>query len=267
MSPQYRCRKTASILQLLRRKNQCESVLESPDMDSQSRLSRQIYLASNSPRRKELLSLLGLEYAILPAQVNEIPFAAEDGVEYVQRMAQSKAAAASCTTKVNGVIITADTAVVDHDKDGKARILGKPADHIEAVEMLRSLRAHTHRVFTAISLLLAPGGTIQSDLCVTDVPMRNYSDGEIAAYVASGDPLDKAGAYAIQHPGFHPVDNMQGCYANVMGLPVCHLLRSLFSLGITPARNVPQACQAALGYDCPVYQQILQEKAPGLLFG
>jgi septum formation protein len=236
-------------------------------MDSQSRQRFQLYLASNSPRRKQLLSLLGLDYVILHAQVDETPFAAEDGVEYVQRVAQSKAAAASCTANIQGVIIAADTAVVDRDKDGTDRILGKPGDQNEAVEMLRSLRAHTHRVLTALSILLTPGGTILSDLCVTDVPMRNYSDGEIAAYVASGDPLDKAGAYAIQHPGFHPVGNLQGCYANVMGLPLCHLLRSLFSLGIAPSNNVPRACQDALAYDCPVYQQILQENAPGSFLG
>ena len=128
---------------------------------------------------------------------------------------------------------------------------------MEAVEMLCKLRGHTHQVFTAISILPDQGGTILSDLCTTDVPMRNYSDEEITAYVASGDPMDKAGAYAIQHAGFHPVEKLQGCFANVMGLPLCHLARCLFQLGITPGVNVPQACQSALEYACPVYHLIL----------
>ena len=91
--------------------------------------------------------------------------------------------------------------------------------------------------------------------------MRDYTDEEIKTYVASGDPMDKAGAYAIQHKGFHPVKELHGCYANVMGLPLCHLTRNLIKLGLPPLVNIPQVCQAALGYDCPVYAQFLQEQA------
>ncbi len=240
-------------------------MLESPDMHPLDRAGAQIYLATSSPRRKELISLLGLEYALLPVPVDEQPFPHEAGAEYVMRIASSKAMAAARLVSSNGVVIAADTAVVDRDVDHGVKILGKPANREEAVEMLRSLRAHTHQVFTAVAILPVPGGTMVSDLCSTDVPMRDYSDDEIGSYVASGDPLDKAGAYAIQHPGFHPVDGLQGCYANVMGLPLCHLARSLFSLGITPANNVPESCQAALGYACPVYRSILIEKAPELL--
>ena len=203
------------------------------------------------------MSLTGLEYSLLPAQVDETPLAGEDGIAYVRRVAASKAKAALPHAVPDGLIIAADTAVVDGPGSERMGILGKPAGQDEAITMLRSLRSHTHQVFTAISILPAQENTIRSDLCATDVPMRNYSDDEIEAYVASGDPLDKAGAYAIQHPGFHPVDRLHGCYANVMGLPLCHLVRNLLPLGITPSVIVPQACQIALGYDCPVYQAIL----------
>ena len=89
--------------------------------------------------------------------------------------------------------------------------------------------------------------------------MRKYDDAEIKDYVSSGDPMDKAGAYAIQHAGFHPVERLDGCFTNVMGLPLCHLTRQLSHIGITPQVDVPQACQAANGYNCPVYHKILIE--------
>lgn len=222
-------------------------------------VNTKLYLASSSPRRKELLSL-GWEYTLLPLQVDESPLSNEDGVEYVKRIAKSKTFTASSQAGVDGVIVAADTAVIDRDTSGITEIFGKPGDQGEAVEMLRSLRGHTHQVFTAISIMRTQDGTILSDLCATDVPIRNYGDEEIEAYVSSGDPMDKAGAYAIQHASFHPVERLQGCFANVMGLPLCHLARNLNHLGITPIVDVPQACQAALGYDCPVFHRILQEK-------
>jgi septum formation protein len=88
--------------------------------------------------------------------------------------------------------------------------------------------------------------------------MRAYSDAEVEEYVASGDPIDKAGSYAIQHPEFHPVQNLQGCYANVMGLPLCHLFRTLLKTGFLISKDVPAACQAFLEYDCPVFDKILE---------
>ncbi|HSB66471.1 MAG TPA: Maf family protein [Anaerolineales bacterium] len=235
-------------------------MLESPDMVPQNQAVHQVYLASNSPRRKELLSLTGLEYTLLSAQVDETPLLDEDGIEYVRRIARSKAVTASHLPGVDGVIIAADTAVVDGFGRERIELLGKPKDPNTAVEMLQGLRGHTHQVLTAISILSTRGGTMRFDLCTTDVPMRNYSNDEIKAYVASGDPMDKAGAYAIQHAGFHPVDDLQGCFANVMGLPLCHLVRNLNKLDIDLPVDVPQACQAALKYDCPVFDVILKEK-------
>jgi septum formation protein len=236
-------------------------VLESPDMEFGNKVDIQLYLASNSPRRKELLSLVGLKFSTLPIWVDETPHPGEDGIEYVRRLAFSKASAAANFMGVDGVILAADTAVVNYDKSGKFEILGKPGDQSEAIEMLRGLRGHSHLVFTAISFMRTSDGTILSDLCTTDVPMRDYTDEEIETYVASGDPMDKAGAYAIQHHGFHPVMKLHGCYANVMGLPLCHLTRNLRKIGLPPQANIPQVCQASLEYDCSVFEQFLHEQA------
>ncbi len=248
------------IVRLLYGKNQSGSVLESPDMSSQDSFSTRLFLASNSPRRHELFGLMKMEYNHLPAQVDETPLASEDGIGYVRRIAARKALSAADRVMVIGVIIAADTAVIDHTVDGKDEILGKPAGRLAATKMLLQLRGHSHQVLTALTLLRTEDGTILNDLCSTDVPMREYSDSEIEAYVSTGDPLDKAGAYAIQHAGFHPVENMKGCYANVMGLPLCHLARILSKIGIEPGVDVPYNCQAALGYICPVYQDILSVK-------
>jgi septum formation protein len=113
-------------------------------------------------------------------------------------------------------------------------------------------------VYTALAALRIAGGDLLTDWCRTDVPMRDYSDQEIQAYIATRDPFDKAGAYGIQHNGFKPVERLWGCYANVMGLPLCHLTRTLDKLGIHPETDLPRACQAALDYTCPVYQQVLK---------
>jgi MAF protein len=232
-------------------------------MSTGKSVESQLYLASNSPRRRELLALGGWQYCLLPAQVDETPVPGEDGVEYVKRVAKSKAYSTANQVSVDSVIIAADTAVIDRGKSGNIQIFGKPRDQNEASAILQNLRGHTHQVHTAISILRTLDDTLLSDLCTTDVPMRNYSDEEIATYIASGDPMDKAGAYAIQHPGFHPVEKLEGCFANVMGLPLCHLTRTLVKLEITPLVDIPRACQTTLGYDCPVYSQILKEDIQG----
>jgi septum formation protein len=232
-------------------------VIESPDMNPPGS-EIQLYLASNSPRRRELLSIAGFGFKLLPVQVDETPLPDEQGIDYVKRIASHKALAACVHQGVQGVIISADTAVIGLNRDGATEIYGKPKDPAEAIRMLRRLRGQAHQVITAIKVLRTQDGTGWLDSCITEVPMRAYSDAEINAYVATGDPMDKAGAYAIQHAGFHPVENLQGCYANVMGLPLCHLTRCLNRLGIFSPVNVPQACQAALGYNCFVYPQILK---------
>jgi septum formation protein len=232
-------------------------VLESPGMISRKPSAAQLFLASNSPRRRELLALGGWEFDILSTKVDETPLPDEDGIDYVKRLAKSKVDNAANQEGFDGVIIAADTSVIENLANGSTRILGKPRDQAEAVEMLRALRGQTHQVHTAMVILNSQDGTLWSDFCTTNVTMRNYNDAEIKDYISSGDPMDKAGAYAIQHAGFHPVERLDGCFANVMGLPLCHLTRSLAQFGITPQADVPQACQAALGYNCPVYHKIL----------
>jgi predicted house-cleaning NTP pyrophosphatase (Maf/HAM1 superfamily) len=123
--------------------------------------------------------------------------------------------------------------------------------------MLLRLRGQTHQVYTALAVLHGTERALMLDWCVTQVPMRTYSDAEVSAYIATGDPLDKAGAYAIQHAGFHPVEQLDSCYANVVGLPLCHLTRTLVKLGVAPINDVPRVCQQELDYCCPVFRQVL----------
>src|SRR5574340_933850 len=129
--------------------------------------------------------------------------------------------------------------------------------------MLRLLRGRAHQVYTGVSIIHTGSGEILGDVCVTDVPMRHYSDAEIRAYVESGDPMDKAGAYGIQHPGFHPVQGMRGCYASVMGLPLCHILRMMRRLQAAAQPELPEHCQTYLNYNCPVSLAILRGDTAG----
>lgn len=207
-------------------------------------------LASASPRRRELFALLGWDFQVAPANVPEDPFPGESAPDYVLRLAETKARWVAARQDANVLVLAADTTVVKNDQ-----ILGKPADAAEAARMLRLLRGKVHQVYSGIAI--ARNGKLFSDICGTDVPMRPYSDQEMRAYIDSGDPMDKAGAYAIQHAGFHPVEEMGGCYANVMGLPLCHVTRTLRILGIEVERNVPLVCQDHIGYECPVYRLIL----------
>lgn len=214
-----------------------------------------ILLASNSPRRRELLSLTGWRFHVHPAQVDERPLPGERGDRYVLRLSESKARAVTHQAGEARLVVAADTAVVDREE-----ILGKPRDARQAVAMLERLRGGVHQVYTAVAALDLQTDVLITDLCCSDVPMRDYRDEEIHAYVSGGDPLDKAGAYAIQHAGFHPVEGLRGCFANVMGLPLCHLTRTLRKFGIQPSEDVPQTCQAHLEFACPVYEGILTGK-------
>lgn len=210
-----------------------------------------IILASNSPRRRELLGLLGLEPMVFPADIDETPHPMEAPRDYVVRLAATKAGWVS--RRQAGVVLAADTTVVDGDQ-----ILGKPVDASDAERMLRQLRGRNHQVYSGMAVVV--DGQVYSDWCCTDVPMRLYSDEELHVYIQSGDPMDKAGAYAIQHADFHPVENLLGCFANVMGLPLCHLARTFRKLGIDLTVDVPLVCQKHIGYTCPVFDVILGGK-------
>jgi len=210
-----------------------------------------LILASNSPRRRQLIALAGWDFIVSVADIDESEQENESPAEYVLRLAETKARTISSRIDSGDIILAADTTVVDGND-----ILGKPQDDAEAVRMLTRLRGRTHQVYTGVALLRKSDDSLLTDLCVTDVPMRDYSDQEIHAYVATGDPLDKAGAYAIQHAGFSPVASMEGCYASVMGLPLCHVVRMMRKLGVQPHADVPLNCQQLLEYDCPVYNSI-----------
>ncbi len=210
----------------------------------------QLILASNSPRRRQLLSLTGLPFTVSAADVDESTRSNESPADYVLRLAETKAGAINADA--DQIVLAADTTVVDGSD-----ILGKPQDEAEATAMLKHLRGHTHQVYTGIALLRKSDGLLLKDICVTDVPMRDYSDEEIHAYVATGDPLDKAGAYAIQHSEFHPVANMEGCFASVMGLPVCHVILLMRKMNLQPNTDFFISCETLLEYDCPVSNAIL----------
>ncbi len=216
-----------------------------------------LILASASPRRKDLLSLTGFPFIVIPTSVNETPIHGEEPKDCVIRLAELKANAAKKQSDRLGfpsgqVILAADTIVVN---DGE--IYGKPKDIKDARRMLVDLRGHSHQVLTAISLTAVNMEKRSTVLCTTEVPMRNYSDTEMNDYIQSGDPLDKAGAYAIQHDGFNPVESLTGCYASVMGLPLCHLVRELEKFQIYELEDIPASCQAKLNYVCPLYATIL----------
>jgi septum formation protein len=217
-----------------------------------------LVLASNSPRRRQLLALTGWAFSVMPAEVDESQRPGEAPGDYVLRLARGKVRACAGQAEEDELILAADTAVVDGEE-----ILGKPKDKAEAAKMLAALRGHSHQVCTGIALLRMKDKHLVTDLCVTEVPMRAYGDEEIAGYIATGDPLDKAGAYAIQHPKFQPVEKLSGCYASVMGLPLCHLVRSLSRFEVTPAADVPGNCQSALNYPCPISRAVLNGEPVG----
>ncbi len=221
---------------------------------------RPLLLASASPRRRQLLALTGWPFEVRAVNADETPLPGEAPEVFVQRMSTLKAAlaweawAAAPTPGAAPLIIASDTTVVL-----AGELLNKPADAAEAVAMLTRLRGRAHTVLTALTILEADTRRAHTDLAASQVPMRDYTDAELHAYVATGDPLDKAGAYAIQHPHFQPVAraDFAACFANVMGLPLCHLLRRLRTLGLEAQADVPAACQAFIPYHCPVYDGIL----------
>lgn len=210
-------------------------------------------LASASPRREALLSLLGLPFAICPSDVNEANHADEGPEAMAVRLSRAKARATLAQVR-SGYVIAADT-LVYLDKE----ILGKPAGRDQAADMLRRLSGRSHLVFSGITLAGGELGQQRTRLAQTTVWMRNYGDDEIASYVATGDPLDKAGSYAIQYRGFAPVARVDGCFANVMGLPLCHLYGMLREVGLAPDDTPVAACDRFNRRTCDVASRILSE--------
>jgi septum formation protein len=176
-----------------------------------------LYLASQSPRRRELLQQAGLVFSVLDVEVPEHRAADESPLEYVHRVARDKARAGiaqlTAEDRANAVVLGADTEVV---LDGD--VFGKPRHADDAAAMLRRLAGRTHEVISAVWLVT--DGREHGDVCVSRVRFAPLEDATIAAYVASGEPFGKAGAYAIQGRGATLIEHLEGSYSSVMGLPL-----------------------------------------------
>jgi septum formation protein len=190
-----------------------------------------LVLASASPRRRELLTQAGFRFRVQPADIPEDPLPNEDPIAYVTRLACQKAQAVFQTISGAGekdiAVLGADTTVT---LDG--HILGKPAGAEDAARMLRLLAGRTHRVITGVAVVSAARTAIAAE--VTAVQFFSVSDAEIAAYIATGEPMDKAGAYGIQGPAARWIPRIDGCYFNVVGLPLALVSTMLEAAGIAP---------------------------------
>lgn len=192
-----------------------------------------LVLASASPRRRELLAQAGFQFTVSPASIAEDPRPGESPVAYVTRLAREKAEAVHTrlgTEQRDAVVLGADTTVVAPNGE----ILGKPADAADAARMLRLLAGATHQVITGVAV--ASSGRMETAAEVTHVTMLTISDAEIAAYIATGEPMDKAGGYAIQGHAARWIPRIQGCYFNVVGLPLA-LVSAMLETG-HPVRDV-----------------------------
>jgi septum formation protein len=170
-----------------------------------------VVLASNSPRRKELLTAAGIPYVVRRPDIEEVRRPDEPALDYVHRLAEEKAFAISIAP--GEIVLAADTTVVVQE-----HILEKPRDHADAERMLRLLSGQEHEVITGICLRTAGQKII--DVAKTKVRFVQMTEQELADYVASGEPMDKAGAYAIQGRASKFIDRIEGCYFNVVGLPI-----------------------------------------------
>ena len=217
---------------------------------------KEFILASRSPRRKELLRNLIESFIIISPDVVETRIKGETPDNYVRRISELKARAGrdlvSSKSGTDWVVIAADTIVVDGDM-----ILGKPVDRSQAAQILTDLRGRTHTVYSGFTVYDSSQADIQTRVVSSKVLMREYTEEEINTYVASGDPMDKAGAYAIQNSQFDPAPDFYECYANVMGLPLCHLAVILNEMGCPGQSDIAERCQESIKYQCPIFSSIL----------
>ena len=211
-------------------------------------------LASQSPRRRQLLALCGYPFQVMASKVDEESIDHPDPATNVLQTARLKAqaiyhdlSADAHFSKEPIIIIAADTIVA---LEGK--MLGKPAGPSAAANMLQALRGCRHEVHTGMALVDLDTAAEVTAVHTAHVTMRAYSDSEIERYVTSGDPLDKAGAYAIQDPLFRPVESLEGCYLGVMGLSVCQLRQLLEQLQIPDLMNSEKLRAAHNHYPCPL---------------
>lgn len=218
-------------------------------------------LASQSPRRRELMALLGRPVRQMAADVDEESVNAPDPAVNVVDTAVLKAhTIAHSFVPTPGrqvILIAADTTVV---VDGE--MLNKPADAADAQRMLRWLRGRAHEVHSGYVVRDMSSEAEVVGVHTAVVTMRPYTDAEIDSYVATGDPMDKAGAYAIQHPVFRPVQALQGCFLGVMGLPLCDLMGALAQLGVDTAVDLTAVDLTAVHrahqqFPCPLFDRLV----------
>ena len=233
-----------------------------------------LYLASASPRRRQFFQALGIPFSVQPADIEEAPAPGETPISMVERLATAKALSFGERLVQEGrarneidfavdyvptsqpilIVVGADTVVA---LDGES--LGKPQNADEARAMLQHLRGRSHFVHTAVAVLRFAERSRQAARCVvnsTTVTMRGYTDDEIAKFVSTDAPMDKAGAYAIQDKHFSPVQSLSGCPAGVMGMPAADLLRLLEEVGLPFGCLPHEVCRAQTGFPC------CQEKEP-----
>jgi septum formation protein len=185
-----------------------------------------LILASSSPRRAEILANAGLPFSVLSSAVDESPYPGESPVALVQRLANAKADLVTARAVGPAIVLAADTVVVLGDK-----ILGKPGSIEEARRMLQQLSGRTHSVLTGVALVRLPDGERRQFTESTLVHFRPVADKELSSYLASEEPYDKAGAYAIQGAAGRYIPRIEGCYFNVVGLPLSRVLTELQTLG------------------------------------
>jgi septum formation protein len=204
-------------------------------------MTKPVVLASSSPRRRELLERAGLQFTIDPSETDE-KLDDSRGPEELAKLISSMKARSAAQRHPGSIIIAADTFGV---LDGK--LLGKPCDAADAQEMLRRMSGKCHLVLTGFTILDSESGKAVSRVVKTKVYFNELSSGQIDEYVATGEPLDKAGAYAIQGLGAGMVEKIEGDYFNVVGLPVSALARELKKFGI----ELPNASQFDRAADSP----------------
>ena len=174
-----------------------------------------LILASSSPRRRELLQRAGFQFDAQPSHIEEIPLRGEKAEEFARRIARDKALAVAASADAGALVLGADTVVASNGE-----ILGKPASPADAERMLRMLSGITHRVMTGVCVVRAPRTVEAWTHETTFVTFRKLDPEEITSYVASGEPFDKAGGYAIQGLASRFISRIEGCYFNVVGLPI-----------------------------------------------
>jgi septum formation protein len=185
-----------------------------------------LILASSSPRRAEILASAGLPFSVLSSAVDESPYPGEAPAALVQRLADAKADLVTARAVGPAIVLAADTVVVLDDK-----ILGKPRSIEDARHMLRQLSGRTHSVLTGVAMIRLPDGERRQFIESTLVHFRPITDEELSSYLATKEPYDKAGAYAIQGLAGRYIPRIEGCYFNVVGLPLSRVLTELQTLG------------------------------------